>query len=101
MSIINWQKVRRETDIPKDRRLLLIGQPTNVTPDGGLLDTYDVVVGHWNRHRGAFMPVHLDFQSYERPILNVTHWAELTVPRGVQLRDISQEVERHGPAGFD
>jgi hypothetical protein len=66
MSIINWQKVRRETDIPKDRRLLLIGQPTNVTPDGGLLDTYDVVVGHWNRHRGAFMPVHLDFQSYER-----------------------------------
>jgi hypothetical protein len=27
MSGINWQKVQSETDIPKDRRLLLIGQP--------------------------------------------------------------------------
>jgi hypothetical protein len=97
MSGINWQKVQSETDIPKDRRLLLIGQPTNVTPDGGSLDTYDVVVGHWNRERGAFMPVHIAFQSYERPNLKVTHWAELTVPKGVQL----QEVERYGPAGFD
>jgi hypothetical protein len=101
MSGINWQKVQSETDIPKDRRLLLIGQPATVTPDGGSLNTYDVVVGHWNRERGAFMPVHIAFQSYERSILKVTRWVELTVPKGVQLRDISQEVERYGPAGFD
>jgi hypothetical protein len=69
-------------------------------PDGGSLDTYDVVVGYWNRERGAFMPVHVAFQSYERSILKVTQWAESTVPRGVQLRDM-KEVERYGPAGFD
>src|ERR1700682_3779517 len=69
-------------------------------PSGGDPDTYDVV-GHWNRHRGAFMPVLAPFQTNDRPILKVTHWAELTVPRGVQLRNFSQEVERYGPAGFD
>jgi hypothetical protein len=90
---INWHKVWSQDHIPKDRRLLLIGQPTNVTPDAGLLDTYDVVVGHWNRDRGAFMPVHIAFQSYERPIFKVTHWAELPIPARVKLRDISMEVE--------
>jgi len=88
--IINWHKVWSEAHVPKDRRLLLITQPTNVTPDGGLLDTYDVVVGHWNKHRGGFMPVLVPLQTKDRPLLKVAHWAELPIPEEVKLRAIEE-----------
>jgi hypothetical protein len=89
---INWRKVWNEAYIPRDRRLLLIAKPTNVTPDGGLLDSYDVVVGYWNRHRGAFVPAHIPLQSYDQPILKVTYWAELPVPEGIKLRSILEKT---------
>ena len=52
MPEITWHKVLHEKHIPKDRRLLLIGTPrqlamANLTPD--------IVVGHRNERRSAFV----------------------------------------------
>lgn len=49
-----WNEFKGDDHTPKDRRLLLITQPSG-TPDGQELDIHDVVVGHWNSHLAGFV----------------------------------------------
>ena len=54
---VSWDRVERDDEIPKDRRLLLIGMRRDGPMDALEVGISDVVVGHWNRHRAAFVPV--------------------------------------------
>jgi hypothetical protein len=49
-----WNEFKDNDATPKDRRLLLITQPSG-TPDGQEIDIHDVVVGHWNSHLAGFV----------------------------------------------
>lgn len=88
---IEWKQARN--DVPKDRRVLLIGTLTDRTHDIAEEGIADVVVGHWDRHQSAFVPVDVPGQGEGRPHLLVTHWAELKIPRGTQLRDIDDYLD--------
>ena len=84
-----WNKFLSDDRTPKDRRLLLITQPSG-TFDIGQKDIYDVVVGHWDKYRGGF-------SIAEEPNITVTtslkvlYWAdmlELPLTPPMKLRDI-------------
>jgi hypothetical protein len=42
-----WNEFKSDVETPKNRRLLLITQPSG-TPDDQEMDIHDVVVGHWS-----------------------------------------------------
>jgi hypothetical protein len=81
-----WNEFKGNEAMPKDRRLLLITQPSG-TPDGQDTDIHDVVVGHWSSHHDGFVQA---IAPHERPAsstLRVIRWAELTLPPLVLLMD--------------
>ena len=71
--------------MPKDRRLLLITQPSG-TPDGQEMDIHDVVVGHWSSHHAGFIQAIAPPERSPGSKLREIRWAELTTPPAVQLR---------------
>jgi hypothetical protein len=84
-----WNEFKGYDHTPKNRRLLLITQSTD---NFDLLekDTYDVVVGHWDKYRGGFSIVE-EPNITVKSKLRVFYWAELpdmplTPP--MKLRDI-------------
>jgi hypothetical protein len=70
-----WNEFKGDDSTPKDRRLLLITQPSG-TFDILENDIYDVVVGHWDKHRGGFSIAEEPNIKVEST-LKVRYWAEL------------------------
>jgi hypothetical protein len=82
-----WNEFRGDEATPKDRRLLLITQPSG-TPDGQEMDIRDVVVGHWSSHHAGFVQAIAPPEHSAGSTLRVVRWAELTMPPSVQLRKL-------------
>jgi hypothetical protein len=82
-----WNEFKGDDSTPKDRRLLLITQPSG-TPDGQEIDIHDVVVGHWNSHLAGFLQAIAPPDQPAGSMLRVVRWAELTTPPSVQLRKL-------------
>jgi len=87
---MQWHKCESDSDAPKNRRLLLIAQPTNTTTDVLAMTTCDVVVGHWDKYRAGFVPVDVpNVPAGVDPVLKVLYWSELPkLPAGISLRQI-------------
>jgi hypothetical protein len=80
----NWNK--GDTNIPKDRRLLLIATPKGI-PHVNL--PLDLVVAEWGPN-DEFIPVVVPYDGLEGtpPELRVHWWAEIPdLPEGVKLRN--------------
>jgi hypothetical protein len=80
---------------PKDRRLLMIVTPIGVTKDlhSIVQPKQDVVVGHWNYAREAYVQVAVpdEFEREVRAELEVSYWAEINLPLGINLRPLADE----------
>jgi len=87
---VSWDRVERDDEIPKDRRLLLIGMRRDGPMDALEVGISDVVGGHWNRHRAAFVPVSVPGPPGPSPTLRVTYWADLPLPSDIKLREIEE-----------
>jgi hypothetical protein len=85
MTKIDWNK--HVGNAPKDRRLLLIGKPSDS------LGAPDIVVGHWHEAREAFVAVEIPSERQGvRPEIIVSCWAEIPdLPVGVELRVLGRE----------
>ena len=70
-----WNEFKGDDATPKDRRLLLITQPTGSYDSLGK-DTYDLVVGHWDKFRGGFA-VAEESNITVKTNVKVFYWAEL------------------------
>jgi hypothetical protein len=91
MAGIKWNK-GRPPETQRDKRLLLIASPL-----GGNFDTADdnrpdICVGHFHAADEP-NPVPARFSgmsaNHARPDLNVRYWAELNLPPGVELRELT------------
>ena len=82
-----WNEFKNNEATPKDRRVLLITQPSG-TPDGKEMNIHDVVVGHWSSHHAGFVQAIAPHERSPSSKLRVIRWAELTTPPGVQLRKL-------------
>ena len=82
-----WNEFKSDEATPKDRRLLLITQPSG-TPDGQEMDIHDVMVGHWSSHHGGFVQAIAPPERSAASKLRVLRWAELTTPPSVQFRKL-------------
>jgi hypothetical protein len=85
--LLDWNEFKNDGTTPKDRRLLLITQPSG-TPDGLEKDVYDIVVGHWSSHHGGFVQI---IAPHERPpssTLRVMRWADFDTPADLKLRPV-------------
>jgi hypothetical protein len=82
-----WNEFKGDDSTPKDRRLVLITQPSG-TPDGQEINIHDVVVGHWNSHLAGFVQAIAPPDQSAGSMLRVVRWAELTTPPSVQLRKL-------------
>jgi hypothetical protein len=80
---IEWHIFDQNT--PRDRRLLLITQPTG-TFDIQEQDIFDVVVGYWNGFRGGFVTANEPNDRSTGATLSVRYWANLPDLPSVQLR---------------
>src|SRR5437016_13210044 len=83
-------RVERDDEIPNDRRFLLIVLRRDGAMDALEVGISDVVVGHWNRHRVAFVPVSVPGPPGPSPTLRATYWADLPLPSDVKLREIEE-----------
>jgi hypothetical protein len=70
-----WNEFRNNDSTPKDRRLLLITQPSGPF-DFQEKDVYDVVVGHWDKFRGGFA-IAEEPNITVSTNLKVYYWADL------------------------
>ena len=70
-----WNEFKGDDSTPKDRRLLLITQPSGPF-DFLEKDTYDLVVGHWDKFRGGFA-IAEEPNITVKTNLKVFYWAEL------------------------
>ena len=70
-----WNEFKGDDSTPKDRRLLLITQPSGPF-DFLEKDTYDLVVGHWDKFRGGFA-IAEEPNTTVKTNLKVFYWAEL------------------------
>jgi hypothetical protein len=79
VSKIDWNT----SEPPKDRRTLMI-----VTPAGATQPKQDVVIGD---AREAYVQVAIPDEVARgfRPGLNVSHWAEIDLPPGINLRPLA------------
>jgi hypothetical protein len=82
-----WNEFKDNSSTPKDRRLLLITQPTG-TPDGLDMHIYDVVVGHWSSHHGGFVQAIAPHERQPSSVLRVFRWAHLVTPTDLPLREL-------------
>jgi hypothetical protein len=81
-----WNEFKSDVDTPKNRRLLLITQPSGA-PDGQEMDIHDVVVGHWSSPVWAFVIANVPNETASGAKLNVRYWAELPPLPPVKMRD--------------
>jgi hypothetical protein len=82
-----WNEFKGHEATPKDRRLLLITQPSG-TPDGQEMDIRDVEVGYWSSHHAGFVQAIAPPEQSAGSTLRVLRWAELTTPPSLQLRKL-------------
>jgi hypothetical protein len=82
-----WNEFKGTEAMPKDRRLLLITQPSG-TPDGREMDIHDVVVGHWSSQHAGFVQAIAPPERSPGSKLRVVRWAELTTPPAVRFRKL-------------
>jgi hypothetical protein len=80
----HWNDFKGNDAIPHNRRLLLITQPD--TYDGSQKDIYDVVVGYWNKHTGAFVQAVAPSDKAIGRTLHVHKWQELPDLPNLTLR---------------
>ncbi len=96
MSRIKWSP-GRPPDSEKGKRLLLIATPTNVNFDAAADNRPDVYVGHYSDANDGFVPIRVQGMSpnNSRPELKVQYWAEIDLPVGVDLRELTVS-DTHG-----
>ena len=82
-----WSEFKGDDFTPKDRRLLLITQPSG-TPDGQEMEIHDVVVGYWSAQHSGFVQAIAPPNQPSAATLRVVRWAELITPPSVQLRKL-------------
>lgn len=82
----DWNDFVSNDATPHDRRLLLISQPD--TYDAATKDIYDVVVGYWNKHTGAFVQAVAPSDTATGRTLKVYKWRELPELPKLTLRDM-------------
>jgi len=82
-----WNEFKSDVATPKDRRLLLITQPSG-TPDGQEMDIHDVVVGHWNEYLFGFVVANARNETISGTKLVVRYWAELPPLPPVKIRKL-------------
>jgi hypothetical protein len=82
-----WNDFKNNSSTPKDRRLLLITQPTG-TPGGRDAPIYDVVVGHWSSHHGGFVQAIAPRERQPSSTLRVIRWAHVDTPADLSLRTL-------------
>jgi hypothetical protein len=80
-------------DSYRDRRLLLIAHPRGGTHDAAANNRPDLYVGHFNSSLDAFVPATGRGMnaSVPRPRLTVLHWAEIDLPPGFELRELTDD----------
>jgi hypothetical protein len=82
----DWHDFVSNDATPHDRRLLLITQPNPF--DAAQENIYDVVVGYWNRHSGAFVPADTPASETTGRTLRVYKWRDLPELPKLTLRDM-------------
>lgn len=82
-----WNDFKGNNATPHDRRLLLITQPD--TFDAAQKHIYDVVVGYWNKHSGAFVQAVAPSDKATGRTLRVHKWRDLPeMPPDLTWRDL-------------
>lgn len=91
MAGIKWN-AGRPPETQRGKRLLLISSPTNVNFDAAADNRPDICVGHFHADDEPY-PVPARFRSMSanepRPALDVYYWAEIDLPPGVELRELT------------
>ncbi len=90
MAGIDW-KPGRPPESMHGRLLLLVATPGNRTFDIAEDNRPAIYIGHWRPEEGWF-PARVwgMYEGTPRSPLNVTHWAELGGPPGVELRALTE-----------
>jgi hypothetical protein len=83
----DWHDFVSDDATPHGKRLLLITQPGG-SWDGAQADVYDVVVGYWNKHTGAFVQAVAPSDTATGRTLIVHKWRELPELPKLTLRDM-------------
>jgi hypothetical protein len=82
----DWNDFISNDATPHGRRLLLITQPD--TFDAAQEDIFDVVVGYWNKHTGAFVQAVAPSDKATGRTLRVHKWRHLPELPDLTLRDM-------------
>jgi hypothetical protein len=82
----DWNDFVSNEATPHGKRLLLITQPD--TFDAAQEHIYDVVVGYWNKHTGAFVQAVAPSDKATGRTLRVHKWRDLPELPNLTWRDL-------------